>query len=266
MRIFSLTLTGMAAAAVIGAATAASAQDPVRVRKEMGGQVVMRVDTIALRVDTVALDTIFNTRVDTVQVDRIVVQTDTVIRVDTVWRDPDFGLSNYYWGLGGGGAFPDDNLTDGFDTGWNASLFAGWRLADLPWGIRLDAQYNQLAGETFGAVRVDDASVWSGMLDATFDVPTAAARSAGLYLLGGIGVHRLDDFDLDEEDFDIDGDGEIDEPEFLTESSTNFGVNAGLGFRFPVGGANLYLEGRWVNIYTEGTNSRYFPVTLGFMF
>lgn len=262
MRIFSSTLTGLAAVALVGATDVISAQQPVRVRKEAGGQVVIR-DTV-VRVDTVTV-----TRVDTVTVDRVVTRIDTVTvtQIDTVFRVRDFSLNGFYWGVAGGGVFPADNLDEGFNTGWNASLLAGWRVGASPWGIRLDAVYNQLNGDEIGGFEVDGASVWGAMLDATFEIPPAMSfGSSGLYLLGGIGVHRLDDFDFDEEDFDIDGDAEIDEPEFLTESSTEFGVNAGLGFRFGFGRTSLLLEGRWVNMFTEGSDSNYFPVTIGFTF
>jgi hypothetical protein len=260
MRIFSSTLTGLAAAALLGVTAVSSAQDPVRVRKEAGGQIILRVDTI-VRVDTV-------TRVDTVSrvVDRIVTRVDTVTVIDTVMLERSLGLRGFYWGVNGGANFPSDNFDDAFDTGWSAGLMTGWRVGDSPWGIRLDGSYNQLNGTDFFGGEFDDASIWSGMLNATFDIPPAMMGRSGIYLTSGIGIHGLSDFDFDEEDFDIDGDGEIDEMEVFDDASTEFGYNVGLGFRFGIGRTALLLEGRFVNIFTEGSDSRFFPVTLGFVF
>ena len=270
MRLMRSTLTAMTAAALV-AVTAGIGSAQVRVQKEAGGEVTR--DTLAGNRGVMRVDTVYQTRIDTVIVDRTVVRVDTVIRTvyDTVEVEvPMVAGGRFYWGLGGGGAIPGDNLDNGFDTGFNATLLTGWQAYGSPWGVRLDATYNQLSGGTFSGVEFDDASVISGMLDATFDVPWGAAARSGIYLLGGVGIHRIGGFDLDDEDvddlLDRNNDGEPDEPEIITESSTDFGVNAGLGFRFGVGGANLFLEGRWVNVFTEVNDTRMFPIVLGLTF
>lgn len=268
MRLIRSTLAALTTAALlVGVAGTGSAQ--VRVQKEAGGEVVR--DTLAGTV--VRVDTVYTTRIDTLFVDRVTVRVDTVTRIvyDTVEVEvPMVAGGSMYWGLGGGGAIPGDNLDGGFDTGFNATLLTGWRAYGSPWGVRLDATYNQLSGGVISGVQMDDASVMSGMLDATFDVPWGAAARSGVYLLGGVGIHRIGGFDIDSEDLDRlldrNNDGVPDEPEIITETSTDFGVNAGLGFRFGVGGASLFLEGRWVNVFTEFNDTRYFPIVLGITF
>ena len=264
MRLIRSTLTACTAVALL-AATAATSSAQVRVQKEMGGEVVR--DTLAGTV--IRVDTIYTVRVDTIFVDRITVRTDTVTVTvyDTVTREiPMVTGGDFYWGLAGGGALPGENFENAFDAGFNASLLTGWRAYGSPWGVRLDAAYNQLSGGNVGGVEIDDASVISGMLDATFDVPWGAAARSGVYLLGGLGIHRIGGFDIDDEDFDFNNDGNPDEPEFITQTSTDFGVNAGLGFRFGFGGASLFLEGRWVNVFTDVNDTRYYPITLGITF
>lgn len=270
MQLIRSALTTMAAGLILaGSATAGAAQVPVT--KESRGEVMpdtmesrgaVVTDTLAML--AVRIDTVHVVRVDTITIDRITIRTDTITLYDTVTRDvPMVAGGKYYWGLAGGGAIPGDNLEDGFDAGFNVSALAGWRANGSPWGLRLDAAYNQLSGGTIGGSDADDASIMSGMLDATFDVPWGAAAQSGIYLLGGVGVHRIGEFDIDAEDID---DDETDGQQIINAASTDFGVNAGLGFRFGVGNAALFLEGRWVNVFTETNDTRYYPVTLGITF
>lgn len=268
MRLMRSTLTAMTAAAML-AATAGIGSAQVRVQKEVGGEITR--DTLAGNV--MRVDTVYTTRIDTVIVDRVTVRVDTVTRVvyDTVEVEvPMVAGGSFYWGLGGGGAIPGDNLEGGFDTGFNATLLTGWQAYGSPWGMRFDATYNQLSGGIINGVEMDDASVISGMLDATFDVPWGAAARSGIYLLGGVGIHRIGGFDIDDEDIDDildrNNDGEPDEPEIILEPTTDFGVNAGLGVRFGLGGSSLFLEGRWVNVFTETNSTRLYPVVLGITF
>ncbi|HUF25755.1 MAG TPA: hypothetical protein VMM18_02140 [Gemmatimonadaceae bacterium] len=262
MTLIRTTTTAMAAAALVfAAATTGVAQQPVRVQKESPGDVVIsRVDTVYItRVDTVWRDHMTPAappRVDTIR----------ITMVDTVFQDVPMIPEplRFYWGLGGGGSFPQQHLDPGLATGFNATLLAGWRGETMPWGLRIDATYDQLQGRTINGTRLDNASVISGMADATFDVPWGVGRS-GLYLVGGVGVHRLSDFSFEREDF-IPGEEAPDRPRFITESSTDFGVNAGLGLRFGMGRSNLFVEGRWVNVFRGDQDVRYIPVVLGITF
>ena len=123
------------------------------------------------------------------------------------------------------------------------------------------------SGETIGNVQFDEASTWGVMANTLLDFPWNPTRTSAFYLTGGVGLHGFSSFDIDEEDFrDLIDEEQVDETDIIRESSTDFGVNAGLGFRFGLGGVNLFLEGRWVNVFTEGTNSEFFPVVLGFTF
>jgi hypothetical protein len=49
-------------------------------------------------------------------------------------------------------------------------------------------------------------------------------------------------------------------------STTKFGLNAGAGFDFKAGGAGLFIEGRFHDVFTEGEDVKFIPVTLGIRF
>lgn len=249
-----------AAAAVLTAAVAAPASAQVPVQKQRTGSGTPTTTQTVVRVDTV-------------YVDRVMTRVDTVFRTDTIQTEvvrevplAPAGMS-YYWGVGGGAAVPSNGLDNVFDTGYNASLRLGWRSNDNPFGVRFEGMYNQFKGKEIGGVDFDAASTWGVMANAVLDFPWNVDRSSAFYLTGGVGAHGFNSFDIDEEDIDgLINDDVVDEPDLIRESTTNFGVNAGVGLRFGVGGSNLFLEGRWVNVFTDGTDRRYFPITLGITF
>lgn len=243
---------GMAAVAPLEAQTPVTKQRPVVNR------------------DTVNL---VRVQVDTVYVDKIVVRVDTIYVRDTV-RVVEMGgdvadlrqRGNFYFGLGAGAAVPSSGLDDVYRTGFNVTGTLGWRGAG-PLGARLTGSYNQFDGRSFAnGVSADAASSWGAAGDVTLDVLGNKERSS-LYLLGGAGVYGFSGWDIDDEDFDeLLNDGVVDEPEAIRGNSTNFGVNAGVGVRFPVGSRSLFLEGRYVNVFANNRDVRFFPITLGINF
>lgn len=248
------TMAAAAAAAVLtaAAATPSSAQIPVTKERPTTTQTVVRVDTVFVDRTTTRVDTIWRT--DTVQV-----EVERQIPAPT-------GMS-YYWGLGAGATVPSDGLDNAFDTGFNGSLLLGWRSVANPFGLRLEGQYNQLNGKTIGGVTFDEASTWGVMANTVLDFPWNPTRTSAFYLTGGVGLHGFNSFDIDEEDLQgLIGNDRIDEADIIRESSTDFGVNAGVGLRFGVGRSNLFLEGRFVNVFADGADRRFFPITLGVTF
>lgn len=213
-------------------------------------------------------------QVDTVFVDKIVVRVDTVWVRDTV-RVVEMGgdladlrdRENFYFGLGAGAAVPSSGLDDVYSTGFNVTGTLGWR-SESPLGVRLTGSYNQFDGRSFaGGISADAASSWGAAGDLTLDLPFNRNGRSALYLLGGGGVYGFSGWDIDDEDFDeLLNDGVVDEPEAIRGNSTNFGVNAGVGLRFPVGNSSLFLEGRYVNVFADNQDVRFFPITLGINF
>ena len=46
-------------------------------------------------------------------------------------------------------------------------------------------------------------------------------------------------------------------------SLTRFGANAGMGVQWMVGGAALFVEGRYVTVFTKDRPTTYWPIVLG---
>jgi hypothetical protein len=174
-------------------------------------------------------------------------------------------LGRGFWiGVGGGASIPIGNLHDGgYDTGWNVTVPIGWQSASTPWGLRLDLSYNRLNGSTIASapvnVTLSDANVWSGALDLTLQFPFGSSGSS-FYLMGGGGIHHFTDVGSDNGAAVIDGTPLSSNGD---NSLTKAGVNGGAGLNFGFGRAKLFLESRFVSVFTEGKNSNYVPIILG---
>ncbi len=177
--------------------------------------------------------------------------------------------SGFYIGVAGGAAVPMGNVADIYDTGFNVDVPIGWQSLTTPWGLRLDASYNQLMGQSFSATGVQsfdasDAKLWSGMLDLTLKFPNGASKT-GFYVMGGGGVHHFSDL-VRSVTFQTDPGTGTTSAVIRTQDDTKFGWNAGAGFSFGIGAADLYVESRYVSVMTDGEHTNYVPVVLGVRF
>jgi hypothetical protein len=139
--------------------------------------------------------------------------------------------------VGGGPTFPVGNLGDEFDMGYHVQLSAGLMPAMLPVGLRIDGAYNRFP-EDDGHFRVIVGSV-----NAVLDIPM---QGFSPYLIGGLGVYSSG------------GDDDHGHP-----TTTNVGANVGAGFRVGLPGLSVFVESRFHNIFSEGEQTRFVPVTLG---
>jgi|GEM_PF-1075934 len=218
-----------------------------------------RSNTTAMPADTSAM------RSDSTSVSAVTTATEP----DTIGMYPGSSSSNrlgrgFWVGVGGGASIPVGNLHDGgYDTGWNVTVPIGWQSASTPWGLRLDLSYNRLNGSTIASVPVNvtlsDANLWSGELDLTLQFPFGRSGSS-FYLMGGGGIHHFTDVGSDNGAAVIDGTALSSNGD---NSLTKAGVNGGLGLNFGFGRAKLFLESRFVSVFTEGKNSNYVPIILG---
>ncbi|HEU6453399.1 MAG TPA: hypothetical protein VFT57_18415 [Gemmatimonadaceae bacterium] len=237
----------------------------------------MMTDTLMRDTSTTMTDTT-TTPNTTVPTDTSTVRTDTstgeVVTQPTTEPDtigmypsrPGSGrLGRGFWiGVGGGASVPIGNLHDGgYDTGWNITVPIGWQSASTPWGLRLDLSYDRLNGSTISSapvsVTLSDANVWSGSLDLTLQFPFGSSGSS-FYLMGGGGLHHFTDVGSDNGAAIIDGTALSSSGK---NSLTKAGVNGGAGLNFGFGRAKLFLESRFVSVFTEGKNSNFVPIILG---
>ena len=128
-------------------------------------------------------------------------------------------------GVGGGVVVPTGALADGNATGWSGSALVRLQPPASPVGFQVDAFYTRfgLEGGVDGHSRLIGATA-----NAVYAFP--GASMARPYLIGGLGLYNGKTT--------ITGFGS-------TDAATKFGLNAGAGFDFGVGGAKLYAEGRF---------------------
>jgi hypothetical protein len=89
-----------------------------------------------------------------------------------------------------------------------------------------------------------------GTANAVYRFQSSAAGRLQPYVLGGIGVYNSK----------ASGD---DAPE---GSTTEAGINLGTGVDFNAGAGGLFAEVRWHNVFLEGDNLKFLPITVGIRF
>ena len=152
------------------------------------------------------------------------------------------GLS---FGLGGGAVIPTGSMADLNTMGWSAMAVARLKPPVAPLGLQVDAFYTRLGLEQ----DIDGHSrIIGGTANAVFAFP--GASPARPYLLGGVGVYNGKT--------SIDGFGESD-------AETKFGLNAGAGFDFGLGKANLFADVRFHAILKGGVDSETLEETTAYM-
>jgi hypothetical protein len=238
---------------------------------------LVRVDTFT-RVDTVAAapvhDTVVVTRVDTVQSAAGVVAPPMVVRRYS---------NGFYFGIGGGATMPTGGIRDAYNTGYNVSVPMGWDSQSGPLGLRLDLTYDQLhARSTFRstddplnavALTTVNPQIWSAMADVKLRLPFTgrfAGATTGLYAIGGVGAHYLRNYGST---FAVTNPGTNISDEGAQAASLNdngslwrFGANAGGGLSVGLGKTELFVESRYVRVFTSHERTNYVPVIVGLSF
>jgi hypothetical protein len=159
--------------------------------------------------------------------------------------------------LGGGLGVPLGDFDDAAKLGWHGLAAVSFVPEGWPVGIQIDGSYQQFSlddGFT-GADGLKNRLI-QGTGNIVFAFNTAPDAQFRPYLIGGGGVYNSKITGEDDAGGVIDTDG----------SDTNFGINAGAGFNFGAGGAALFIEGRFHNVFTEGSNTQFIPISLGIRF
>jgi hypothetical protein len=161
--------------------------------------------------------------------------------------------------LGGGVGIPLGDFDDEAKVGWHGLAAVSFVPEGWPVGIQVDGSYQQFS--------LDDAAVPAGFSDLktrlimgtanlVFKFKTSEESTFRPYLIGGGGVYNSKVT------------GQDDPGDILGGGNTDFGLNAGAGFDFKAGGAGLFIEGRFHNVFTDGPGSdlRFIPITVGIRF
>lgn len=151
------------------------------------------------------------------------------------------------------GDFADEDVGGAEAGGANGIIGAEWLPAGRMVGLRLDGTYNRFC-TTFCEAEGGDQDIKYQVLNANLsgilELPMGTEGMVRPYLVAGGGVYN----------YKLHGD---DVPEGDDEDETDFGVSGGLGLNIAVGRVGLFVESRFHNVFAEGTDLQYIPVTAG---
>jgi hypothetical protein len=179
------------------------------------------------------------------------------LTVATLLSAPGLKAQGVEFGLGGGVGVPLGNFDDESQLGWHGLAELSFVPEGWPVGIQFDGSYQQFA--------LDDAAAPPGFTDLktrlmlgtgniVFKFKTSEESTFRPYLIGGAGIYNSKLT------------GQDDPGDILGGGTTDFGLNAGAGFDIKAGGLGLFVEGRFHDVFTEGEDLRFIPVTLGLRF
>ncbi|MGH7647233.1 MAG: outer membrane beta-barrel protein [Gemmatimonadaceae bacterium] len=159
------------------------------------------------------------------------------------------------FGVVGGTTSPSGNLKDVTSSGWHAGAFVELKLPVVPIGFRLEGAWHELGSKNGMS---DSPRILAGTLNVTYTVlPLPVIKP---YLIGGVGEYNVRSLQ-DPAPLGLSG---APNPGEITRSA--FGINVGAGVRLQLPGFAAFVEARWHDIHTSGTNARMVPVSIGLRF
>lgn len=173
-----------------------------------------------------------------------------------------FGGNGWYVGVAGGASAPARDFKNlGYNSGFAVNVPIGWHRANNALGVRLDLGYSRFSGRSFtgtiapgSAVTLENPNpqVWSGTLNVTLATPLTLLRNVRLYALGGGGLYHFRSFGGTSALGGFLGNDVLqsNEPNIKTTRS-KIGAQVGGGLDWTVGTSAVYLESRWVNVFTD---------------
>ena len=191
-----------------------------------------------------------------------------------------FGNSGFYVGLGAGTAVPYNQLSNlGYDSGFDLTIPVGWRRPGRTLGLRATLGFDQVHADVASADRTmpamagsaPDPKVYSATADAVFTFPIGQTaregRGLSLYALGGGGAYLFRGFGGRTVLADVLGSDEIGSSR---KNIHKWGVQAGAGMEYGLGPTAVFVESRWVNVFTGGSRAgndylRWIPFSAGVM-
>lgn len=151
--------------------------------------------------------------------------------------------------VGGGVSVPTGDFDDFAKLGWQGTAAVSFVPQNLPVGFQIDGTYSQFSDES--PFDIKDQLIY-GTGNVVYKFKVSEDSRFRPYLIGGGGVYNI----KPKGDDVPSGTGDV----------TKFGINAGAGFDFKAGAAGLFIEGRFHDIFTEGSNTQFIPITAGVRF
>jgi hypothetical protein len=153
--------------------------------------------------------------------------------------------------LGGGLGIPLGSFDDASKLGWHGLAAVSFVPNGSPVGIQFDGQYQQYKVDGAGDLK-NRFLIGTGNL--VYKFKTSEESRFRPYLIGGGGVYNVKTT------------GNVTPGTLFEGGVTKFGINAGAGFDFKAGGAGLFIEGRFHDVFTSGENVKFIPITVGIRF
>ena len=142
------------------------------------------------------------------------------------------------FGTGAGLTIPVGDLADFQGLGWNAQANIGMQNPMWPVGLRFDFMYHTLSGDDVVDeldIELPDLQILAGIANVELYV-ARAANGGGFFIVGGAGVYN----------FDSEGDDD-------GESSTDFGVLGGAGYKLAMTNLLLGIEGKFHHVFADNS-------------
>jgi len=152
--------------------------------------------------------------------------------------------------LGGGVDLPLGDFDDAAKLGFHGLAGVSVVPANWPVGVQVDGNYSRFSDDTPFDIKYQ---LIYGTGNIVYKFKTSEESRFRPYLIGGGGVYN----------FKAKGD---DVPTGVDDSQTKFGINAGAGFDFKAGSAGVFIEGRFHDVFTSGSNTTFIPFTIGVRF
>jgi hypothetical protein len=167
-----------------------------------------------------------------------------------------FGGNGWYVGFGAGASAPTTTFNNlGYSGGYNLNVPIGWHRERSGFGARLDLTYHEFNGDRFRSSSVDltnnNPQVFSGTLNVTGTLPYEPMENVKLYGLAGAGAYHFRSFGTSSALGGFLGNDLINGGGETKNNRTKFGMQGGVGIDWTVGTSALYLESRFVSVFTE---------------
>ena len=154
------------------------------------------------------------------------------------------------FGVSGGASVPMSGLSDVVDIGYGVAGHVYMRPAMMGQIMgRGDVSYDRWNGKNSSKEHISSLAAVGNVV-----IPFAESMaSARPYFVAGVGLYRFD------QSYMVTGIR-------LSSASNNFGLQFGGGFEFTLAELSTYLEAKYVNVFSDGKNSGYLPITFGVRF
>ena len=155
-------------------------------------------------------------------------------------------------GVSGGLSLPMGDLGDGADAGYNVTGHIYFKPSTMKFALRGDVSYDswksKASSSLVDASRNSMGFTGNGVL--YMGESTAAMRP---YLLAGGGMYRTKF---------TSSIGSVSN----TSTSTDPGIQGGVGVSFNLSGFSTFLEARYVNVFRDGSSMNFVPIAFGVRF